>query len=46
MKTYMVINKETEISVEGFLNKEDAEKKAAFMTEYHQRKYIVVEVKK
>jgi len=42
----MVINKETEISYCGFYNKQEAEQKAKEMTEYHQKKFIVIEVKK
>jgi len=46
MTVYMVINKETEISHCGFSNKQEADKKAKEMTEYHNKKYIVIEAAK
>lgn len=42
---YMVINKETQIHHCGFYNRQDAEQRAKEMTEYHNKKYIVIEVK-
>jgi hypothetical protein len=45
MTIYLVINKETEISHCGFYDKLEADKKAEEMTEYHNKQYIVKEVK-